>query len=110
MPVHDWTRVDDGIFHAFHNGWTFQLQTALNEGLLPQGYYALAERHAGRRIADVLTLHASPATNEPRPLPPIAGGTAVAEAPRRSGASRSLTGPRSPAGAPSPSGTSAATA
>ena len=21
MPIHDWTRVDAGIFHAFHHGW-----------------------------------------------------------------------------------------
>jgi hypothetical protein len=21
MPVHDWTRVDAGLFHAFHQGW-----------------------------------------------------------------------------------------
>jgi hypothetical protein len=49
--------------------------------LLPQGYYALAEQHAGRPIADVLTLHASPADREPLPLPPATGGTALAEAP-----------------------------
>lgn len=55
MPVHDWTRVDAGIFHDFHVGWIPELRTALNSGLLPEGYYALAEQHAGRSIADVLT-------------------------------------------------------
>ena len=35
-------------------------ETRSIEGLLPQGYYAMAEQHAGRAIADVLTLHASP--------------------------------------------------
>src|SRR5581483_11046142 len=59
------------------------LQDALNGGLLPSGYYALAEQHAGRAITDVLTLHASPVTPEPLPLPPDTGGTAVAEAPPR---------------------------
>lgn len=81
MAVHDWMRVDAGIFHDFHTVWMGQLRTALNEGLLPKGYYALAEQHAGATIADVLTLHASP--DLPRPLPPLpdTGGTAVAEAP-----------------------------
>jgi hypothetical protein len=61
MPVHDWKRVDAGIFHDFHTVRIGQLRTALNSGLLPKGYYALAEQHASRSIADVLTLHASPA-------------------------------------------------
>ncbi len=53
----------------------------MNKGLLPAGYYALAEQHAGRAIPDLLTLHSSPAE---RVLPtteassPISGGTAVA--------------------------------
>jgi hypothetical protein len=83
MPVHDWTRVAAGIFHDFHTVWTVALRNTLNEGLLPQGYYALAEQHAGRAIADVLTLHASPAPEEPIWLPPDTGGIAVAEAPPR---------------------------
>jgi hypothetical protein len=83
MPVHDWTRVEAGIFHDFHTVWISNIRTALNEGLLPPGYYALAEQHAGRAIADVLTLHASPAASEPLPLPPDTGGIAVAEAPPR---------------------------
>jgi hypothetical protein len=83
MPVHDWTRVEAGIFHDFHTVWTVALRNALNEGLLPEGYYALAEQHAGRAIADVLTLHASPEPGEPVWLPPDTGGIAVAEAPPR---------------------------
>src|SRR5439155_22133095 len=85
MPVHDWTRVEAGIFHAFHVAWIPEIQKSLNGGLLPEGYYALAEQHVGRSIADVLTLHASQAPIErpPRrlPPPPATGGTAVAEAP-----------------------------
>ena len=61
MPLHDWTHVDAGIFHDFHVAWIAEIRKALNGGLLPEGYYALAEQHAGRAIADVLTLHASPA-------------------------------------------------
>lgn len=87
MPIHDWTRVDAGIFHDFHTVWIAHLRTTLNEGLLPAGYYALAEQHAGRPIADVLTLHVSPTGEEPwtLPLPPApdSGGVAVAEAPPR---------------------------
>jgi len=84
MPVHDWTLVEAGVFHDFHTVWIGQLRSALNEGLLPKGYYALAEQHMGRFITDILTLHADP---EPPPDPPIlpadTGGTAVAEAPPR---------------------------
>jgi hypothetical protein len=83
MPVHDWTRVEAGIFHDFHLVWTAGLRNALNEGLLPRGYYVLAEQHAGRSIPDVLTLHASPESEGPRGLPPDTGGLAVAEAPPR---------------------------
>jgi len=83
MPVHDWTRVEAGIFYDFHNVWTAALRNTLNEGLLPEGYYALTEQHAGRTIPDVLALHASPEPDEPRWLPPDTGGIAVAEAPPR---------------------------
>ncbi|HTU16510.1 MAG TPA: DUF4058 family protein [Gemmataceae bacterium] len=82
MPVHDWTRVAAGIFHDFHVAWIPEIRKVLNGGLLPHGYYALAEQHAGRRIADVLTLHASRPPVEPEPpLPPATGGTLLAEAP-----------------------------
>lgn len=84
MPVHDWGIVEAGIFHAFHTAWVGVIQTALNDGLLPQGYYALAEQHFGRPITDVLTLHTSPpATVSPQPLPPATGATAVIEVPPR---------------------------
>ena len=29
MPIHDWTRVDAGLFHAFHHGWIEELARAL---------------------------------------------------------------------------------
>lgn len=84
MPVHDWTRVDAGIFHAFHVAWIPELSKALNGGLLPPGYYALPEQHAGKAIADVLTLHGGPTSQEsPPPIPAATGGTAVMEAPPR---------------------------
>ena len=83
MPVHDWTLVEDGIFHAFHVAWVPEIQRALNGGLLPGGFYALAEQHAGQRIADVLTLHESSDSEPLPPLPSNTGGTAVADAPPR---------------------------
>ena len=56
MPMHDWTRVSAGVYHAFHNGWIAALQERLNEGLLPSTYYALGEQRAGDIIPDVLAL------------------------------------------------------
>src|SRR5438270_5318916 len=54
MPVHDWRRVEAGIFHDFHLSWIGEMRKVFNNGLLPEGYYALAEQHAGRAIADIL--------------------------------------------------------
>ena len=68
MPIHDWTRVEAGIFHSFHNAWITHLGDALNGGLLPPNYYALGEQHAGRFVTDILTLHASPANGGRRTL------------------------------------------
>jgi hypothetical protein len=46
MPVHDWTRVDAGIFHHFRLSWLNALMGVLNRGLLPSDHYALATRDA----------------------------------------------------------------
>jgi hypothetical protein len=59
MPINDWTRVEAGIVHDFHVSWLPEIRKALNEGVLPEGFYALAEQHVGCSIADVLTLHSS---------------------------------------------------
>jgi Protein of unknown function (DUF4058) len=56
MPMHDWTRVPAGIFHAFHHDWITALARALNEGVLPDEYYALPEQQAAGFGPDVLTL------------------------------------------------------
>lgn len=56
MPIHDWTKVDPGIFHDFHHSWIAELRNALNGGLLPTGYYALAEQITRPYGPDVLTL------------------------------------------------------
>ncbi|HEV3261419.1 MAG TPA: DUF4058 domain-containing protein, partial [Gemmataceae bacterium] len=56
MPIHDWTRVEAGIFHHFHNRWLTAISDTLNAGLLPPDYYALAEQQAAGFGPDVLTL------------------------------------------------------
>jgi hypothetical protein len=53
MPVHDWTRVNAGIFHDFHTVWLVEIRNRLNAGLLPEGYYALAEQIASETNPDV---------------------------------------------------------
>jgi hypothetical protein len=76
MPVHDWTRVDAGLFHAFHQRWIGSLSDALNGGVLPSDYFALQEQNVRGPIPDVLTLKLAPGANEEG-----GGGLAVAESP-----------------------------
>jgi hypothetical protein len=90
MPVHDWSRLEAGLFHDFHNAWITELRNGLNGGILPPDYYALGEQHAGRFVTDVLTLHTGRLTGELPPLPPPSGGLALAEAPPK--VRRQLTG------------------
>lgn len=78
MPIHDWTRVDAGLFHDFHQDWTIELRRSLNAGRLPPGYIALVEQQAGGPIPDVLTLSRRPRDTVRREP---AGGLAVATAP-----------------------------
>lgn len=78
MPIHDWTRVDAGLFHDFHQDWTIELRRSLNAGLLPAGYVALADQQTGGPIPDVLTLHRKPKGSGKRES---GGGLAVATAP-----------------------------
>src|SRR5207247_5450469 len=59
MPIHDWTRVDAGLFHDFHQSWIIALRNALNAGVLPADYFALAEQRIHGPIPDVLTLRLS---------------------------------------------------
>ena len=79
MPVHDWTRVDAGIFHHFHLDWISETSRSLNRGLLPPDYYALSEQIAGGLGPDVLTLQ-RPSNGNPPPSDPT-GGVAVATFP-----------------------------
>lgn len=78
MPVHDWTTVDDGVFHDFHHEWISNLKHALNHGILPADYYAMADQVAGPGIPDVLSLERKEAVGRKREG--ASGGTALAEA------------------------------
>jgi Protein of unknown function (DUF4058) len=57
MPIHDWGRVKAGIFHDFHHALVEQIKRDLNAGILPTGYYAMAEQIAAGLGPDVLALH-----------------------------------------------------
>lgn len=82
MPIHDWTRVDAGLFHDFHQRWISALHDALNLGVLPPDYFALAEQSIRAPEPDVLPLHLENQGDEAAE-PPAAAGLAVAEAPPR---------------------------
>jgi hypothetical protein len=73
MPVHDWTAVKAGTLHNFHVLWTATLTNRLNAGLLPAGYFAMAEQVIGGPEPDVVSLHT-------RPKPPAESSVAVVPA------------------------------
>jgi hypothetical protein len=56
MPIHDWTRVEAGDFHHFHQAWLVYITNALNRGLLPAEFLAMSEQVTGRPVPDVVTL------------------------------------------------------
>ncbi|MFO0804167.1 MAG: DUF4058 family protein [Gemmataceae bacterium] len=76
MPMHDWTRVESGIFHDFHHEWISEIKRALNRGLLPPDCYALAEQIAAGFGPDVLTLQDRHRESEP------SGGAATITLPK----------------------------
>lgn len=80
MPIHDWSRVDDGVFHDFHCGWIVAIRDALNDGLLPTDFYAMAERFADGYIPDVLTLQMAGEDGTHNGGGGVNGATAVAVA------------------------------
>jgi hypothetical protein len=75
MPMHDWTRVDAGVFHAFHHEWISEISRYLNR-TLPKDYYALPEQVAAGFGPDILTLQ-----EHRRQTAEPSGGTIAAPAP-----------------------------
>jgi hypothetical protein len=83
MPIHDWTRVDAGIFRDFHHAWIAEIKRALNRSILAEGYYALAEQDPAGYGPDVLTLLAPRDTDVPSTSAvPRDGGNVAVAAPR----------------------------
>ena len=66
MPIHDWTRVDAGTFHSFHQQWIASLCAALNTGGLPPGFFAMAEQIIGGPVPDVVALQTSTPRKSPQ--------------------------------------------
>ena len=63
VHIHDWTRVDAGTWHSFHQSWLAEFKRSLNRGGLPDGYYADTEKPESGYIPDVLTFEAAQAGN-----------------------------------------------
>ena len=61
MPIHDWTRVEAGLFHHFHLCWICALSDALNAAL-PSEYFALMAQRKQGPVTDDLTLEQEPRT------------------------------------------------
>lgn len=56
MRIHNWRLANAGIFHDFHTSWLAHIKETLNAGVLPSGFYALAEQQAGDYGPDVVAL------------------------------------------------------
>ncbi|MCE9564166.1 MAG: DUF4058 family protein [Planctomycetes bacterium] len=80
MPIHDWTRVEAGDFHHFHQRWISAITDALNTNGLPPGYMAMAEQITGRPIPDIVALQTNGSHKGMPPSSPT-GSVAVATAP-----------------------------
>ncbi len=80
MPIHDWAAVDANLFHDFHQTWTIAIRNALNGGLLPSGYSALVEQHAGGVVPDVIGLQRR--ARKDRPSEPTGGAVVTATPPK----------------------------
>ena len=75
MPWHDWTRVSAGLYHDFHQDWTIEIRRTLNGGILPPGYYAMADQRVNGPEPDMVALRLRG--------PDRQGGLLVAETPPR---------------------------
>lgn len=71
MPMHDWTRVKPNVYHMLHGFWLMQTCRALNNGILPPGYYAMYEQVTRNVQADLLALR-DPIGGPPRRRRPAA--------------------------------------
>lgn len=81
MPVHDWTRVQAGLFHHFHQRWMGAMSDALNLGGLPPGYEAFIEQKTPKVEPDLIALELGERAG--RWWPGADRGAALLEAPPR---------------------------
>lgn len=84
MPAHDWTRVQSGLFHHFHQDWCTEIARSLNRGVLPNGVYALVEQRVDGPEPDVIAVQSK---QQPKAG---GGGTTTLTAPKTKLASRTL--------------------
>ncbi len=78
MPMHDWTIVSPGTFHGFHTAWISEIARSLNNGILPEPFYAESEQIAGQTGPDVLALEAeSPPGAAAISIDQVGGGIAT---------------------------------
>lgn len=75
MPIHDWSHIAPGLYHDFHQDWTIQIRRTLNAGILPPGYFALADQRISGPEPVIVALRLRG--------PDGAGGLVVAETPPR---------------------------
>ena len=47
VPLHDWTRVEDDVWHSFHTGLVAGTSGRLNRGTLPGTHYVMIEPQTG---------------------------------------------------------------
>lgn len=55
MPIHDWSCVDSGIFHDFHQAWTIEIINAMNGGGLGAGIFAVVDEIDSVATPDAIT-------------------------------------------------------
>jgi hypothetical protein len=76
--MHNWKPVRVNRYHHFHFQWCAKLCDALNDGVLPKGYFALVEQREPPYEPDVLALERN---GQPYDRRNGAGGLAIAERP-----------------------------
>lgn len=81
MPIHNWARVSDGMFHWFHQTWIVAIAQWLNQGRLPKGFYAIGEVYANEVEPDVLAVEDQPPEAGRRNGSANGFGVALLEAP-----------------------------
>ena len=77
MPPCDWTKVNAGLYHRFHQRWISEITDSLNAGRLPTDLFALVEPFAGGLYPDALTPVRYPQRDN------TSGGVALLDTPPR---------------------------